>query len=78
MASITKGHFNDALAFTDTIVGSSRANMVLVPGTKGNIHLVHHGFGSNTTERFNLFFFHGNLSDCAAVRTHDPKEGRCN
>jgi hypothetical protein len=48
--------------------------MILVPGADGNVHLLHHGFGSNTVEGFGLFFFHGNLSDCAAVRTIPRKE----
>ena len=43
--------------------------MILIPGKRGTMHLVHHGFECNTKDGFALAFAHGSLGDCTAFKT---------
>jgi hypothetical protein len=68
MATKTETHLDDTGALTDSIVGSSYANMIIVPGANGKVHLLHHGFGCNTSEGFALIFIQGNLVDNSSIK----------
>jgi hypothetical protein len=68
MAELTESHIVDSGRLTDTIVGSAYANMLIVPGPLGKVHLLHHGFGCNTTEGFALIFIQGNLIDSCSFK----------
>jgi hypothetical protein len=63
MARQTAGHLNNVAKLTETITGSDYGNMLLVPGRKGSMQLIHHGFACNTESGFSLVFAHGNLED---------------
>ena len=65
LAALTKSHLENALAFTDTITGSAFGNMILVPGSDGCVHILHHGFSCVTPSGPALIFIQGNLSDCS-------------
>ena len=39
--------------------------MLMVPGNKGVMNILHHGFVSDTSEGLALIFVQGNLRDCA-------------
>jgi hypothetical protein len=69
MARRTRSHLNDISKLTETIAGSDHGNMVLVPGGKGIMQLIHHGFACNTAEGFTLAFAHGNLGDSTTFKT---------
>ena len=66
LAELTKTHLDDALAFMDRITGSAFGNMLLVPGSLGRVHILHHGSSCATPAgpAF-LIFIQGNLSDCS-------------
>ena len=68
MTLLTVEHLANTGKLTDTIIGSSHANMIMVPGRPGQMHLLHHGFGASTSEGFNLIFIQGNLSDSAIFK----------
>lgn len=68
MAAKTETHLDNTGTFTDTIVGSTFANMLVVPGPLGKVHLLHHGFGCNTSEGFALIFIQGNLVDNSSIK----------
>jgi hypothetical protein len=68
MAAKTEEHLEDTGTLTDTIIGSSYANMILVPGRPGKMLLLHHGFGARTTDGFHLIFAQGNLSDSVTFK----------
>lgn len=68
MADLTESHIVDSGRLTDTIVGSAYANMMIVPGATGKVHLLHHGFGCSTTEGFALIFIQGNLVDSCSFK----------
>jgi hypothetical protein len=74
MAAKTETHLNDTGALTDSIVGSAYANMVIVPGANGKVHLLHHGFGCNTSEGFALIFIQGNLVDSSSIKVLPREE----
>ena len=74
LARKAEGNLNDVGRLTDFITGSSYGNMVLVPGRRGTMRLVHHGFACNTKEGFTLAFAHGNLGDCTAFKTIQREE----
>jgi hypothetical protein len=61
-------HLRDPGRLTDSIVGSNCANMILVPGHPGKVHILHHGFGTNTSDGFQLVFLQGNLSDSVSFK----------
>ena len=69
MAQKTVGHLNDSNALTEYIVGSAFGNMLIVPGTRGIMQTIHHGFGSATSTGFSLNFAHGNLEGCTIFKT---------
>jgi hypothetical protein len=71
LARQTESHFRDINKLTETITGSDHGNMVLVPGSRGVMQLIHHGFACNTTTGFTLAFAHGNLGDCTTFKTAD-------
>lgn len=68
MAGKTEEHLGNTGMLTDTIIGSSNANMILVPGRPGKMLLLHHGFGARTADGFNLIFAQGNLSDSVTFK----------
>ena len=68
MTLLTAEHLANTGKLTDTIIGSSHANMIMVPGRPGQMHLLHHGFGASSSEGFNLIFIQGNLSDSAIFK----------
>ena len=71
----TTGHFEQPGKFADTIAGSANANMLIVPGTKGMMNILHHaGFVSGGRDGLALIFVQGNLSDCAYVKVLDRNE----
>jgi hypothetical protein len=74
MARKTEGHLNNVARLTDTITGSDYGNMLLVPGRKGVMQLIHHGFACNTDDGFSLAFAHGNLEDTTTFKTVDRNE----
>ena len=74
MARKTADHLNDVTKLTETITRSDYGNMLLVPGRKGTMQLIHHGFACNTDEGFALAFAHGNLEDTTTFKTVDRNE----
>ena len=49
LAEIAKNHNNDSKALWTTIAGSSGGtNFLLVPGAKGIVKFLHHGFSTTT------------------------------
>lgn len=74
MARKTEGHLNSVAKLTETITGSDYGNMLLVPGNKGTMQLIHHGFACNTETGFSLAFAHGNLDDTTTFKTVDRDE----
>jgi hypothetical protein len=74
MARKTEGHLNNAAKLTETITGSDYGNMLLVPGRRGTMQLIHHGFACNTDAGFSLAFAHGNLEDTTTFKTVDRNE----
>ena len=47
---IAKSHNNDSGALRTTIASSGGANFLLVPGPKGIVKFLHHGFSTTTHE----------------------------
>ena len=74
MARKTEGHLNNVAKLTETITGSDYGNMLLVPGRRGVMQLIHHGFACNTTDGFSLAFAHGNLEETTTFNTVDRNE----
>jgi hypothetical protein len=74
MAKLTAGHLNNISKLTETITGSDHGNMVLVPGGKGIMQLIHHGFACNTPNGFTLAFAHGNLGDSTTFKIAEREE----
>ena len=74
MARKTEGHLNNAAKLTETITGSDYGNMLLVPGSRGIMQLIHHGFACNTDAGFSLAFAHGNIEDTTTFKTVDRDE----
>jgi hypothetical protein len=70
----TTDHFEQPGKFADTIAGSANANMLIVPGTKGMMNILHHGFVSGGRDGLALIFAQGNLSDCAYFKVLDRNE----
>ena len=70
----TSRHFEEpGNKFADLIAGSASANMImLVPGRKGYMNLLHHGFVSSSCDGLALIFIQSDLSDCAYV-TQGPE-----
>jgi hypothetical protein len=62
LAAGTKTHL---VKFTDTITGSAFRDMILVPGSDGHVHILHHGFSCVTPNGPAMIFIQGNLSDCS-------------
>ena len=48
LADIAKSHNNDSSALQTTIASSGGANFHLVPGPKGTVKFLHHGFSTTT------------------------------
>ena len=48
LADIAKRHNNDSGAICTTIASSGGANFMLVPGPKGIMKFLHHGFSTTT------------------------------
>ena len=71
LAKRTKSHLNDVRKLTETVAGSDYGNMMLVPGTKGVMQLIHHGFACNTATEFVLAFAHGNLGESTTFKAVD-------
>jgi hypothetical protein len=71
LAKRTKSHLSDVNKLTETVAGSDHGNMMLVPGTKGVMQLIHHGFACNTTTEFVLAFAHGNLGESTTFKSVD-------
>ena len=63
-AEISKGHLDNAEALRSTIANSGGGNFLLLPGTKGSVHLLHQGFVSTNTlgGATILGFIQGNFS----------------
>lgn len=74
LAERMEGNLNNVNKLTEFITGSSHGNMILIPGKRGTMQLVHHGFACNTTNGFTLAFAHGNLGDCTAFKTISREE----
>ena len=74
LAAKSKAHLQSVGAFTETITGGAHGNMLLIPGAKGRMHLIHHGFSCLTDDGFALVFVQGNLSDCSYFRILDRNE----
>jgi hypothetical protein len=74
LAERMKGSLNNVSRLTEFITGSSHGNMILIPGKRGTMQLVHHGFACNTTNGFALAFAHRNLGDCTAFKTISREE----
>ena len=47
-AEISKGHCDNVGAFRSTVANSGGGNFLLIPGSKGTVHLLHQGFASAT------------------------------
>ena len=64
LAEIAKGHNNDSNALRTTIAGSGGTNFLLVPGAKGTVKFLHHGFATTTHlgGPMILCFIQGNFS----------------
>ena len=73
-AETTTSHFQNPNGLAQTIGGSAYANVVIVPGEKGRVNILHHGFTCNTRDGFSLIFIQGNLSDCAYFKVLRPIE----
>ena len=61
-------HLDNALAFTDTITGSTTSafgNMLMFPGSQGRVHILHHGLSCVTLAGPALIFIQGNVSNCS-------------
>ena len=69
LAQRTKCHLADPNELTETIVGSSHGNMLMVSGEKGVMQILHHGFGASTNNGFTLIFAQGNLEDTTVFKT---------
>jgi hypothetical protein len=74
MARKTESHLNNVTKLTETITGSDYGNMLLVPGSKGTMKLLHHGFACNTEAGFSLAFAHGNFGDTTSFKTADRND----
>ena len=48
-------------AFADTVIGSSHAKVLLVPGRSGQMSLLHRRFGAKSVEGLSLIFAQGNF-----------------
>ena len=64
LAEIAKKHNNDSNALRTTIAGSGGTNFLLVPGAKGTVKFLHHGFATTTHlgGPMILCFIQGNFS----------------
>ena len=64
LAEIAKCHNNDSNALRTTIAGSGGTNFLLVPGAKGTVKFLHHGFATTTHlgGPMILCFIQGNFS----------------
>jgi hypothetical protein len=74
LAARTRSHLNDPNRLTETVAGSDHGNMILVPGAKGIMQLIHHGFACNTASSFVLAFAHGNLGESTTFKSVDRNE----
>lgn len=74
LARMTTSHLDNINKLTESIAGSDHGNMVLVPGGKGIMQLIHHGFACNTAEGFTLAFAHGNLGESTTFKTVSREE----
>jgi hypothetical protein len=74
LAKRTSTHLNDVSKLTETVAGSDHGNMILVPGAKGIVQLIHHGFGCNTATSFILAFAHGNLGESTTFKAVNRNE----
>ena len=73
-AEVTTSHFQNPNGLAQTIGCSAYANVVIVPGEKGRVNILHHGFTCNTRDGFSLIFIQGNHSDCAYFKVLPPIE----
>ena len=65
LATRTETHLSNPVRFAETVGGNMFGSMVLVPGGKGRMQMLHHGFtSSETDEGFSLIFAQGNLGEC--------------
>jgi hypothetical protein len=64
----TEGHFENPAGFTESVAGYTNGMMILAPGEKGKMHVLHHGFSFLTPEGFQLAFFQGNHKDSSTVK----------
>ena len=71
---MTTSHFQNPNGLAQTIGGSAYANVVVVPGEKWRVNILHHVFTCNTRDGFSLIFIQGNLSDCAYYKVLPPVE----
>lgn len=71
LAKRTKSHLNNVSKLTETVAGSDYGNMILIPRSKGIMHLIHHGFACNTATSFVLAFAHGNLGESTTFKLAD-------
>ncbi|KAI2509989.1 hypothetical protein MHU86_4415 [Fragilaria crotonensis] len=69
MARRTESHLSNVTKLTETITGSDYGNMLMVPGRRGTMQILHHGFACNTEDGFVLAFAHGNLGDTTSFKT---------
>ena len=77
MARKTEGHLKNVAKLTETITRIDYWIMLLVPGRRGTMQLVYHGFACNTETGFSLAFAHGNLNDTTTFKTVDQHPRRC-
>ena len=69
LAQRTANHLGSPNELMETIVGSSHGSMLMVPGEKGVMQILHHGFGASTNNGFTLIFAQGNLEDTTIFKT---------
>ena len=77
-ATRTKLHFENLPSFTETITGNPNGNMLLTPGPRGKMHLLHHGFPCLTDTGYSLVFVQGNFSDCSYFKVLNRTEATAN
>ena len=46
----TEGHFENPSGFTESVAGYTNGMMLIAPGNRGRMHVLHHGFTFLTHE----------------------------
>ena len=70
LAKKTMGHLEDTEELTRSIAGSNQTNFMMVPGKKGRMHLLHHGFTyEDVDEGFSILFVQGNYPDSCNIKS---------